>query len=235
VPVYALPDEILFPDPELADPSGLLALGGDLSPRRLLTAYANGIFPWYSEGQPILWHSPDPRFVLFPAELRLPRSLRQTLRKGRYQLSFDQEFAAVIRRCAEKERPHQNGTWITEEMIEGYLQLHQLGYAHSVESWLEGQLVGGIYGVSLGSIFFGESMFADQADASKVAFATLAEHVMRWGFTLIDSQVHTEHLERFGAREIPRKDYLELLQRALEAPTRRGPWQLEPNLSKGAS
>ncbi|MBJ93024.1 MAG: leucyl/phenylalanyl-tRNA--protein transferase [Rickettsiales bacterium] len=235
MPVYALPDEILFPDPELADPSGLLALGGDLSPRRLLTAYANGIFPWYSEGQPILWHSPDPRFVLFPAELRLPRSLRQTLRKGRYQLSFDQEFAAVIRRCAEKERPHQNGTWITEEMIEGYLQLHQLGYAHSVESWLEGQLVGGIYGVSLGSIFFGESMFADQADASKVAFATLAEHVMRWGFTLIDSQVHTEHLERFGAREIPRKDYLELLQRALEAPTRRGPWQLEPNLSKGAS
>jgi leucyl/phenylalanyl-tRNA--protein transferase len=229
VPIYALPNEILFPDPELADPSGLLAVGGDLQPSRLLQAYANGIFPWYSEGQPILWHSPDPRFVLFPRELRVSRSLRQTIRKDSFRITLDEAFEEVIERCAAVPRPGQDGTWITDEMIDGYIELHRLGLAHSAEAWSGGELVGGLYGVSLGSIFFGESMFADRSDASKVAFVTLVEQLLRWDFSLIDSQVHTDHLERFGSTEIPRARYLRLLREALDTETRRGPWSFEQN------
>ena len=229
MPIYALPNEILFPDPELADPSGLLAVGGDLQPSRLLQAYANGIFPWYSEGQPILWHSPDPRFVLFPRELRVSRSLRQTIRKDSFRITLDEAFEEVIERCAAVPRPGQDGTWITDEMIDGYIELHRLGLAHSAEAWSGGELVGGLYGVSLGSIFFGESMFADRSDASKVAFVTLVEQLLRWDFSLIDSQVHTYHLERFGSTEIPRTRYLRLLREALDTETRRGPWSFEQN------
>ncbi len=227
MPIYALPDEVLFPDPELADPTGLIAIGGDLQPSRLLQAYASGIFPWYSEGQPILWHSPDPRFVLFPQELHVSRSLRQAMRKGTFRITLDESFEDVITRCAAVPRPGQDGTWITDEMLDGYLDLHRLGFAHSAEDWNQDELVGGLYGVSLGSIFFGESMFADRSDASKVAFVTLVEQLIRWNFSLIDSQVHTSHLERFGSVEIPRSRYLRLLREALGSETRRGPWSLD--------
>jgi leucyl/phenylalanyl-tRNA--protein transferase len=226
VPIYRLGrDRTRFPDPTLADESGLLAVGGDLHPERLVTAYATGIFPWYSEGQPILWHSPDPRFCLAPGELHVPRSLRKTLKRGLFEVRFDTAFAQVIEACAERERPGQSGTWITPEMQEAYVQLHALGLAHSAEAWAEGELVGGLYGVSLGSAFFGESMFAHRPDASKVAFATLVEALLvPWGFALVDCQQETEHLARFGATPWPRTRFLEALAAALEAPTRRGPW-----------
>jgi len=227
VPIYALPDEFVFPDPKLADSSGLIAVGGDLHPERLLRGYAVGIFPWYSEGQPILWHSPDPRFVLAPEDLHIGRSLRQKLRKRPFVLRMDTAFQEVIERCAESERPGQDGTWITSEMGEAYTRLHQEGFAHSVEAWQDRELVGGLYGVSLGSIFFGESMFAARPDASKVAFVCLVQQLSRWGFSLLDSQVYTDHLDRFGAREIPRADYLRMLRQALNTPTRRGTWRFE--------
>ena len=227
MPIYALDGEVLFPDPEHADPSGLIAVGGDLEPSRLLQAYASGIFPWYSEGQPILWHSPDPRFVLFPNEMHVSRSLRQSMRKGTFRVTLDEAFEEVIHRCAGTPRPDQDGTWITDQMLNGYMDLHQLGFAHSAEAWSGDVLVGGLYGVSLGSLFFGESMFADRSDASKVAFATLVDQLLRWDFSLIDSQVHTDHLERFGAVEISRTRYLSLLRTALSEDTRRGRWSLD--------
>ena len=227
MPVFSLPPEHVFPDPQLAREDGLLAVGGDLHPHRLLLAYAMGIFPWYSEGQPILWHSPDPRFVLVPGELRLQRSLKKVLRKHPFEIRMDTAFEQVIEGCAKARRPGQRGTWITRDMKEGYLELHRLGFAHSTEAWFEGQLVGGLYGVSLGSIYFGESMFARVDDASKVAFVVLVRQLSAWGFELVDSQVYTRHLARFGAREIPRRRYLSLLERGLKAPTRRGRWTLE--------
>lgn len=226
MPVFRLPREVMFPDPELAEPDGLLAIGGDLSPERLLTAYAQGIFPWYSEENPILWWSPDPRLVLDPAELHVSRSLRRTLSRGAFRVASDTAFEAVIRRCAERERPGQHGTWITAEMIDAYVRLHALGFAHSFEAWDGDALAGGLYGVSLGAAFFGESMFADRPDASKVAFATAVEWLAARGVTLVDCQVRTDHLVRFGAREIPRRAFLERLARALEAPTRRGRWEM---------
>ena len=228
MPVYRLGSELAFPDPEASEPSGLLALGGDLSPERLLLAYATGIFPWYSEGQPILWHSPDPRAVLAPAQLRISRSLAKTLRRGRFEVRLDTAFEAVIHGCAEVPRPGQEGSWITGEMREAYLVLHRLGYAHSAEAWEDGSLVGGLYGVSIGSAFFGESMFALASDASKVAFAVLVGQLERWGFELIDCQVHTDHLERFGAQLWPRGRFLDALGRCLQSETRRGRWQLDP-------
>ncbi len=224
MPIYALPDEHIFPDPELADPTGLIAVGGDLHPSRLLRGYSLGIFPWYSEGQPILWHSPDPRFVLPLEELHVGRTLRQTLKKRPYELTVDSAFSDVIAACADTPRPGQDGTWITDEMEQAYNHLHGLGFAHSVEAWLDGDLVGGLYGVSLGRAFFGESMFAHSSDASKIAFVALVAQLRRWDFALLDSQVHTDHLERFGAREIPRADYLVRLRQALSAPTRQGRW-----------
>lgn len=228
MPIYFLGDDPeAFPPPEKADRSGLLAVGGDLSPLRLLSAYARGIFPWYSEGQPILWHSPNPRFVLTPDKLHVGRSLRKTLKAGTYTVRYDTAFAEVITACGEVPRPGQDGTWITPEMREAYLELHRLGFAHSVEAWAEGELKGGLYGVSLGAAFFGESMFARAPDASKVAFVTAVERFKSWGFHFIDCQVETEHLARFGAEHWPRRRFLSALATALESPTRRGPWTEE--------
>ena len=206
---------------------GLLAVGGDLRPERLLLAYRSGIFPWYSEGQPILWHSPDPRMVLAAARLEVPRSLRKTIRKQAYRLSLDTAFAKVVAACASVERPGQSGTWITPDMQAAYRELHRRGVAHSVEAWHEDRLVGGLYGVSLGAAFFGESMFTLAPDASKVAFVRLVEQLLRWGIGLVDCQVYTEHLARFGAVEWPRKRYLAALKKALARPTRPGPWRLD--------
>jgi len=227
VAIYRLYRGTAFPDPESAEPDGLLAVGGDLSERRLVAAYASGIFPWYSAGSPILWWSPNPRMVLFPGEVHVSRSLRRTVLSGRYQVRADTAFSRVIRRCAEKERPDQDGTWIVPEMIEAYERLHEGGVAHSVEAFEGGALVGGLYGVSLGAAFFGESMFAHDTDASKVAFVVLVEQLRRWGIPLVDCQVYTEHLARFGAREWPRRDFLAALHAALERPTRLGPWRFD--------
>lgn len=225
MPIYLLGDDPrLFPPPDRADPSGLLAVGGDLSPERLLAAYSQGIFPWYNEGQPLLWHSPNPRFVLEPAQLHVGRSLRKTLKAGAYDVRWDSAFADVIAACSSTPRPGQDGTWITPAMQAAYVHLHELGYAHSVEAWADGQLRGGFYGVSLGAAFFGESMFAHAPDASKVAFVTAVERFQQWGFHFVDCQVETEHLARFGAGPWPRKRFLAALAQALHEPTRRGRW-----------
>lgn len=228
MPVFRLPRHVAFPDPALAEPDGLLAVGGDLSSDRLVAAYAAGIFPWYDESSPILWWSPDPRLVLEPAALHVPRSLARTLRRGRYRLSADEAFGQVIRRCATRERPGQRGTWITKQMVAAYEKLHALGIAHSFEAWEGEALAGGLYGVSLGAAFFGESMFADAPDASKAAFVRAVEWLGARGFTLVDCQVRTEHLARFGAVDLPREVFLERLEEALGQPTLRGPWRLDP-------
>jgi leucyl/phenylalanyl-tRNA---protein transferase len=228
VPVYRLPREPVFPEPREAEPDGLLAVGGDLSPERLLQAYAAGIFPWFSEGNPILWWSPDPRMVLLPERMHVPRSLARTLRRGRYEVRADTAFSQVIRRCADAPRPGQDGTWITDEMVFAYERLHRLGFAHSFEAWEGGALAGGLYGVSLGAAFFGESMFSERPDASKAAFARGVEWLGSWGVELVDCQVRTEHLARFGAREMARDEFLDRLGRALSKPTRQGRWELPP-------
>lgn len=209
-----------FPPLEFAlrSPNGLLALGGDLSASRLISAYRHGCFPWYSEGQPLMWWSPDPRTVLFPNELHLPRSLRKTMRSARYQVTYNQSFDAVIAACAEP-RSSDGGTWITPVMQAAYCELHRLGHAHSVEVWHQQQLVGGLYGIAMGQLFFGESMFARMADASKTGFATLVQDLRQAGFVLIDCQMPTEHLARFGAREIPRSEFQQYLQQHLDLPT----------------
>ena len=227
MPIFRLVDEPIFPPPDYADPSGLLAVGGDLSKERLLEAYRLGIFPWYSDDQPILWWSPDPRLVLDLKDFTISRSLRKTLKKAIFQVTFDHAFEQVIQACAVVPRAAQNGTWITEEMREAYINLHGLGYAHSVESWLGGELVGGLYGVSLGKAFFGESMFHLKTDASKVALATLVEKLKSWDFHFIDSQMTTEHMIRLGAKELPRRIFLKRLQLALRQPTKRGRWRIE--------
>ena len=227
MPIFRLVDEPIFPPPDYADPSGLLAVGGDLSKERLLEAYRLGIFPWYSDDQPILWWSPDPRLVLDLKDFGISRSLRKTLKKGIFQVTFDHAFEQVIQACAVVPRAAQNGTWITEEMQEAYINLHGLGYAHSVESWFGGKLAGGLYGVSLGKAFFGESMFHFKTDASKVALATLVEKLKSWDFHFIDSQMTTEHMVRLGAKELPRRIFLKRLQSALRHPTRRGRWHID--------
>lgn len=227
MPVFRLDERLVFPPVELAE-EGLLAVGGDLRPERLLLAYSQGIFPWYEEGQPILWHSPDPRLVLEVEKLHVPRSLAKAMRRRPFRLTLDTAFRRVIEGCASASRAHESGTWITPEMIEAYTELHRLGYAHSAEAWRDGELAGGLYGVSLGRAFFGESMFARSPDASKIAFVTLARQLERWGITLIDSQVYTENLARFGAEEWPRARYLAALRRALVRPTRMGPWRFDP-------
>ncbi len=230
MPIYRLPDEHVFPHPSLAEPDGLLAIGGDLHPHRLMLGYASAIFPWYSERQPILWFSPDPRFVLYPERLRVARSLRKRVKQGRYEITMDTAFAEVIRRCKVTRRPRQRGTWITRDMEAAYIALHQQGFAHSVEAWQDGVLVGGLYGVSLGTLFSGESMFAREPDASKVAFVWLVRQLARWGFELIDCQVHTDHLERFGAEHIPRARYLEGLRRMKVQRPRAAPWRFSDDL-----
>ena len=200
-----------FPTPELAlrTPNGLLCAGGDLSPQRILAAYRQGIFPWFSEGEPILWWSPDPRMTLEPSQIRISRSLRKTLSRGDYELRIDSDFVAVIEACAATPRKGQHGTWITAEMCDAYTCLHRLGYAHSVETWIAGQLVGGLYGLAIGRMFYGESMFSRVTDASKIALAHLARHLNDRGFGLIDCQMTTPHLASLGAREIPRREFLE--------------------------
>ncbi|MEM9457683.1 MAG: leucyl/phenylalanyl-tRNA--protein transferase [Myxococcota bacterium] len=225
MPVYALTDELSFPHPSLATADGLLAVGGDLSPERLVLAYSNGIFPWYSDDRPILWWSPSPRLILLPDELHVGRSLRKAQRRVPYRLAFDEAFDQVIAACATVPRPGQNGTWITAEMQDAYIELHRLGIAHSAEAWEGDTLVGGVYGVALGGVFFGESMFARRPDASKLAFVTLVEQLRAWGFTLVDCQVVTEHLLRFGAREVELDEFLDRLRLGLKVPHRPGPWR----------
>jgi leucyl/phenylalanyl-tRNA--protein transferase len=195
----------------LRSPNGLLAAGGDLSAARLLEAYRHGIFPWFSEGEPILWWSPDPRMVLIPGEFKASYSLRKTLRKGQYEIRTDSAFEQVMRACAAP-RELEGGTWITEEMINAYCELHRMGYAHSVETWMEGELVGGLYGISIGRMFYGESMFSRRPDASKIALALLCAQLERWNFGMIDCQMNTPHLASLGAREIPRKEFVARLQ-----------------------
>lgn len=226
--IFRLDHRLIFPPPQLAEDNGVLAVGGDLSEERLILAYSSGIFPWPHEGLPLLWHSPDPRTVLVPSEIHVGRSLEKSIRRGTYEVRLDTAFRQVMRGCSGKERPNQDGTWITDEMIEGYVALHRRGLAHSVEAWRGDELVGGLYGVSLGGAFFGESMFAEAPDASKVAFATLVRQLDRWGFDFVDCQVHTEHLERFGAVEWSRTRFLAALKKALKKPTRVGPWRLDP-------
>jgi len=207
----------------LKDPNGLLAAGADLSSKRLLDAYRHGIFPWFSEGDPILWWSPDPRMILFPAELKISRSLGKVLRNRSYETRFDSAFDEVLAGCAAP-RKGAPGTWISDAMIEAYRSLQRLGYAHSVETWIDGKLAGGLYGVAMGRVFFGESMFSRSRDASKIALAALVAHLESAGFGLIDCQMHTRHLETLGAREIPRRRFSRLLEELVNYPHSPGSW-----------
>jgi len=229
IPAYSSPYD--FPPlEEAADcPDGLLAVGGDLSSQRILVAYRKGIFPWYSEDEPILWWSPSQRMVLLPASLKVSRSLRQAVKRKIFMVTFDHCFQEVITQCAAP-RPGVNGTWITEEILQAYCQLHEEGFAHSVESWYEGQLVGGLYGISLGKVFFGESMFSRQTNASKVAFVHLVKQIQKWDYELIDCQVATDHLESLGAVEIPRGVYKILLDCLCDAPGHQNPWQFDEEI-----
>lgn len=213
----------------LRDPNGLLAAGGDLTPQRLVEAYSRGIFPWFNPGEPILWWSPDPRMVLFPGELRVSRSLNKTLKKRDYDIRVDTAFAAVMEGCAEP-RSGRHGTWITSSMIAAYLNLHRMGLAHSVETWRHGELIGGLYGVALGRMFYGESMFSRASDASKIAFVHLVRQLERWGFGLIDCQMKTAHLASLGAREIPRKAFVQRLAELIESSDEPGHWQFDHDL-----
>lgn len=224
MPVYHLPEDLVFPSPHLASKEGLLAIGGDLSVKRLLLAYSNGIFPWYSEGEPILWWSPDPRLVLYPKELRVSRSLRKIIRQKIFEIHMDRAFETVISECAEVRLENQEGTWIVADMVRAYCRLHEVGFAHSVEAWQGDVLAGGLYGVSIGKCFFGESMFTRVTNASKVALVALVEHLKPLNFAFIDCQITTGHLSRFGAREISRSQYLNELTAALKHPTLKGPW-----------
>lgn len=226
VPVYALTRALVFPPPDHAE-EGLVAVGGDLSPERLLLAYRSGIFPWYDENLPILWHSPDPRCVIRVENIHVGRTLRKTIARGTYAVRYDTAFREVIRACKQAPRVGQDGTWITDDMERAYVKLHEMGYAHSVESWMGDELAGGLYGVSLGHVFFGESMFARHADASKVALVHLAGRLARWGFHVIDAQVPTPHTVAMGAEEWPRKKFLEVLRKELAYPTRKGSWAVE--------
>ena len=226
-PVW-LGDDSGFPPAEMATEQGLLAVGGDLRPDRLLAAYARGIFPWpWYDHQPMLWWCPDPRFVLHPEDLHVSESLEQRLRSGRFEVRLDTAFPEVMRGCATAKRPDDAGTWITDEMLEAYVEFHRLGHAHSAESWRDGELVGGLYGVALGGVFFGESMFHRETDASKVAFAVLVRQLGAWDFQLVDCQMETEHLRRFGARHVPRNRFLREVERYGKLPNRPGPWRLD--------
>jgi leucyl/phenylalanyl-tRNA---protein transferase len=227
MPVFRLSDQIIFPEPELSRDDGLLAVGGDLSPERLILAYSMGIFPWYSREEPVLWWSPDPRLVLYPDALHVSRSLAKTLNQGRFTVTLDRDFSRVIAACAGTLRDNQPGTWITREMMDAYCRLHEAGFAHSVEVWNHDALAGGLYGVSLGKCFFGESMFARQDNASKVGLVTLVRVLKKWAFQLIDCQVTTHHLVRMGAREISRRQFISELKQALQSPTRKGKWEAE--------
>ncbi len=224
MPLYLLTDELMFPPPRRAMDDGLLAIGGDLSVERLLLAYGSGIFPWYSDDSPLLWWSPDPRLVLYPHELHVSKSLRKVINKRLFEVTMDTAFREVVTACAQIDRPTQDGTWILDDMIDAYCRVHEAGYAHSVEVWQAGELAGGLYGISLGRSFFGESMFSRRSNASKVALYYLVEHVKTLQFDLIDCQITTDHLVRMGAREISRAQYLTELAHSLRYPTVQGPW-----------
>ncbi|MDA3832462.1 MAG: leucyl/phenylalanyl-tRNA--protein transferase [Spirochaetales bacterium] len=221
--IFKLGVDLIFPPVYLAEDDGLLAVGGDLSVERLLLAYSLGIFPWYSAGDPILWWSPSPRMILFPAAFHCSRRLTRTLRQGKFTVTFDQDFRNVIQACAGPRRG-QDGTWIVDDMIEAYCLLHEQGWAHSVECWQDGQLVGGLYGVSLGGVFFGESMFSVVADSSKVALAHLVTKVKEYHFDLIDCQMNTPHLTTLGATEIAGAEFSALLEQSVTKPSQRGVW-----------
>jgi leucyl/phenylalanyl-tRNA---protein transferase len=220
-----------FPPVELAlrEPNGLLAAGGDLSPERLVDAYTRGIFPWFGEDDPLLWWSPDPRMVLFVGELHQSRSLRRVVKGRRFTVTLDRAFADVMAGCAEP-RAYADGTWITGEMVQAYRALAERGVAHSVEAWADGQLVGGLYGVAIGRMFYGESMFSRESDASKVALVTLSRQLERWGFDMIDCQMSTDHLASLGAREVPRAEFLRRLRELTRQPAVASPWVLDPDL-----
>lgn len=224
MPVYGLTDELLFPNPEFAGKDGLLAVGGDLSESRLLLAYSLGIFPWYSEGQPILWWSPNPRMVLFPENFKVSKSLKKVVDSGKFKVQFDTNFEAVIEQCATTPRKGQLETWITADIKKAYTSLHNSGFCHSVETYLDGKLVGGLYGLSLGGVFFGESMFHHVTDASKVALWHLVEYVKKFDFDMIDVQQETSHLKSLGANPVSRSKFLTLLDQSLKKKTLKGNW-----------
>lgn len=226
MPVYRLSEDLIFPPVHMATEEGLLAVGGDLTPGRLLLAYKMGIFPWYGEGEPILWWSPDPRLILYPDQFYVSRSLKKVIRKEKFKTTIDQAFNRVIHACADTRKGVGEGTWITDEMIEAYCCLNRLGYAHSVETWYENELVGGLYGISLGHCFFGESMFSKKRDASKVALFHLTQRLIQMDIGLIDCQVFSAHLLRLGAHEITRETFIALLGQALRYPTHKGPWSI---------
>jgi len=211
MPLFVLDNELAFPPAHLSEPDGLLAIGGDLSTERLLLAYRSGIFPWY-EGEHILWWSPDPRFVLFPKELKISKSLRSLLNRNAFEFTTNKAFSQVIHHCKKTKRPGQQGTWITDEVEKAYCKLHELGYAHSAEVWKEGELAGGLYGIKLGKVFFGESMFSKESNASKYAFTKYVLQLQTEGIELIDCQVYTEYLESFGARMIDRKEFIKIIK-----------------------
>jgi len=228
MPVYRLTDDLAFPPVHHAE-SGLLAVGGDLSCERLLLAYRSGIFPWYSDGEPILWWSPDPRMILLPDEFHCSRSLKRTIKKGTYRVTLDRAFPEVIRACGKTPRPRQDGTWITDDMEAAYIRLHQNGFAHSIECWREDTLVGGLYGVALGGAFFGESMFSHQDNASKVAMHALVTAARHWGIAVIDCQVANPHLASLGAREVSRNIFVQVLRNGLQAELSDGAWETLPS------
>ena len=225
MPIFRLTRALAFPPVHYAEPDGLLAVGGDLSPERLLLAYRQGIFPWYSPQEPILWWSPDPRLVLFPEEVRISKSLKRLLRKQVFQVTADEDFREVVVQCAAVRVESGEGTWIVPEMLDAYCRLHEIGYAHSIESRCDGELVGGLYGVALGKVFFGESMFMRKTDASKAAFAHLTARLHAWGYDIVDCQVATPHLMSLGAREISRKAFLAILAGAVRAGGHPGSWK----------
>ncbi|MEM6764618.1 MAG: leucyl/phenylalanyl-tRNA--protein transferase [Bacteroidota bacterium] len=229
MPVFWLTKDHVFPHPELANDEGILAIGGDLHPDRLVLAYEKGIFPWYSPGEPIIWWSPDPRFVLFPEKVKVSKSMRQILRKGRFQVTVNKSFKEVMIQCQQKRRKGQSGTWITEEMITAYEALHTRGIAHSVEVWDEGKLVGGLYGLAMGKCFFGESMFSHKSNASKAGFLTMVKLLEKQGFYIIDCQVHTHHLESLGAGMISRKEFQTIIANHTTPPLH---WQEWTDLEK---
>lgn len=214
MPLFVLDKTLYFPPVHFAEHDGLLAMGGDLSPERLLLAYRNGIFPWYEE-EPILWWSPDPRFVLFPSELKINKSIKPLLKRNEFDFTINKAFKAVIVQCKKIDRPGQDGTWITDEVEKAYLKMHELGYAHSAEVWKDGELVGGFYGIKLGKIFFGESMFSKVSNASRYAFIKYIEQLKKEGIELIDCQVYTEYLESFGARMITGREFTNLLKKLI--------------------
>ena len=222
-----------FPDVSLAltEPDGLLAIGGSLSPARLEAAYRQGIFPWYNEDQPILWWAPNPRTVLFPERIYISRSLRKILRQGRFEISFDLAFDQVVEACQQPRR-HESGTWITAEMRAAYGEMHRLGHGHSIECWQQGRLVGGMYGLAFGKVFYGESMFSRQRDASKVVMVYLARQLQQWGYGLIDCQVASPHLFSMGAEEIPREEFMHHLQQLTTQPGHPPPWEITVSLAR---